>query len=186
MNTTGCSEGINSIFDGFVTSKTNLREFVIKYEQTLKKIIEKESYEDFESEHKYRIIDDGKFLLKHEVNSYKVQEKANDNAYHTYIVKTKLGGLEEFVVKLNLQTYEDPNISQTKGKKRDVESSRRIKSSIEVALNKKKRTCRLCSKFGHDKRNCSLNPKRKKMESTSDENEETQEIDQDMESSDDY
>ncbi|KAL5773753.1 hypothetical protein ACOSP7_013398 [Xanthoceras sorbifolium] len=45
----------------------------------------------------------------------------------------------------------DPNISQTKGRKKDVESSRRIKSGIEVALNKKKRTCKLCSKFGHDK-----------------------------------
>ena len=43
-----------------------------------------------------------------------------------------------------------------------TESSRRIKGSFEIALSKKKRTCKLCSKFGHDKRNCSLNLKRKK------------------------
>lgn len=58
MNTTGRSEGINSFFDGFVTSSTNLREFVVKYEGALKRIIEKESDEDFESEHKYRIVND--------------------------------------------------------------------------------------------------------------------------------
>ena len=49
MNTTGRSEGINSFFNGFVTSSTNLREFVVKYEGALKRIIEKESDEDFES-----------------------------------------------------------------------------------------------------------------------------------------
>ena len=49
MNTTGRSEGINSFFDGFVTSSTNLREFVVKYEEALKRIIEEESDEDFES-----------------------------------------------------------------------------------------------------------------------------------------
>ena len=47
------------------------------------------------------------------MNRYKVEEKENDNAYHTYIVKTKLGESEEFVVKLNLQTYEGTCECQT-------------------------------------------------------------------------
>ncbi|KAK9177168.1 hypothetical protein WN944_029187 [Citrus x changshan-huyou] len=124
MNTTGRSEGINSFFDGFVTSSTNLREFVVKYEEALKRIIEKESDEDFESEHKYRIVNDGEFLLKHasqlytrnvfnkfkdewsQVNRYKVEENECDAEFLKYLVRTKFGESEEFMVKLNLQTYE--------------------------------------------------------------------------------
>ncbi|KAK1582750.1 hypothetical protein Q3G72_017880 [Acer saccharum] len=123
MNTTGRSEGINSFFDAFVTSKTNLKEFVVKYEQALKRIMGRESDKDFESEHKYRIVNDGEFLLKHaarlytrkvfnkfkdewnEVNRYKVEERECDDEYHTYLVKTKFGEPEEFIVKLNLQNY---------------------------------------------------------------------------------
>ncbi|XP_024044629.1 protein FAR1-RELATED SEQUENCE 5-like [Citrus clementina] len=125
MNTTGRSEGINSFFDGFVTSSTNLREFVVKYEEALKRIIEKESDEDFESEHKYRIVNDGEFLLKHasqlytrnvfnkfknewsQVNRYKVEENGCDAEFLKYLVRTKFGESEEFMVKLNPQTYEE-------------------------------------------------------------------------------
>ncbi|KAK0608305.1 hypothetical protein LWI29_028654 [Acer saccharum] len=303
MNTIGRIEGINSFFDAFVTSKTNLKEFVVKYEQALKRIMGRESDEDFESEHKYRIVNDGEFLLKHaaqlytrkvfnkfkdewnEVNRYKVEERECDDEYHTYLVKTKFGEPEEFIVKLNLQNYKgmcecrnfdfvgilcrhvlkvfvrldidtipehfvlprwkqeankfrimdsedfvkndnneefealrlshmchqatklaytaasskekyiiymealnelsrkfsevyehehpidrlqmkddlcdkvhssqsllmDPNVSQTKGRKKDVNNSKRIKSGIELSLNKKKRQCKLCEKYGHDK-----------------------------------
>ncbi|KAL5831747.1 hypothetical protein ACOSQ4_017101 [Xanthoceras sorbifolium] len=256
MNTTGRSEGINSFFDGFVTSMTNLKEFVVKYELALKKIMERESKEDFESEHKYRIVNDGELLLK--------------CAAQLYTRNTKYGEPEEFVVKLNLQNYKgthflkvfvrldidtipdhfiltrwrqeankfrimdseylvkndgkkksealrlshmchqatklactlkelskklsdvyedqidvlqkkddpgtqihsspslllDPNISQTKGRKKDNKNSGRLKSGIELAFNKKKRQCALCRKFGHDKRICASNPKRRKIEST--------------------
>ncbi|CAB4266109.1 unnamed protein product [Prunus armeniaca] len=87
--------------------------------------MDRESDEDFESEHKYRIVNEGEFLLKHaanlytrnvfnkfkdewsKVNLYKVEEMPCDNEYHAYLVKTKLGEHEEFVVKLNLQTYKD-------------------------------------------------------------------------------
>ncbi|KAG5539891.1 hypothetical protein RHGRI_020196 [Rhododendron griersonianum] len=55
----------------------------------------------------------------------------------------------------------DPNISQTKGRKKDVKGkdatihSGRLKSGIEFALNKKKRKCNLCKGIGHDKSNLS-------------------------------
>ncbi|XP_021804022.1 protein FAR1-RELATED SEQUENCE 5-like, partial [Prunus avium] len=308
MNTTGRSEGINSFFDGFVTPTINLREFVVKYEQALKRIMDRESDEDFESEHKYRIVNEGEFLLKHaakfytrnvfnkfkdewsKVTLYKVEEIPCDNEYHAYLVKTKLGEHEEFVVKLNLQTYKDtlpdhfilprwrqeankfrimdfkslvtndgkeesealrlshmchqatklaciaassneayttfmeainelskklsdnstqhatipsstigdpcstnidssqlllldPNISQTKGRKKDnISGSKRIKSGIELAQNKKKRKCALCKKIAqHDKRNCPSNLKRRKNESTNLCNEESEDLCQDME-----
>ncbi|CAB4272289.1 unnamed protein product [Prunus armeniaca] len=256
MNTTGRSEGINSFFDGFITPTTNLREFVVKYDQALKRIMDRESDEDFESEHKYRIVNEGEFILKHaanlytrnvfnkfkdewsKVNLYKVEEMPCDNEYHAYLVKTKLGEHEEFVVKLNLQTYKassneayttfmeaikelskklsensthhatipssttgdpcstnidssqllllDPNISQTKGRKKDnISGSKRIKSGIELAQNKKKRKCALCKKIAqHDKRNCPSNLKRRKNESTNPCNEELEDLCQDMESDD--
>ncbi|KAM1464843.1 hypothetical protein ACFXTO_044443 [Malus domestica] len=70
MDTTGHSEGINVFFDDFVTSTTNLKEFVVKYEQAINKIVTNESVEDFVSEHKYRIVDDDDFLLKHAAQVY--------------------------------------------------------------------------------------------------------------------
>ncbi|KDO35990.1 hypothetical protein CISIN_1g047372mg, partial [Citrus sinensis] len=44
----------------------------------------------------------------------------------------------------------DPNISQTKGQKKDVNNTGRIKSGIELALGKKKMKCNSCGKLGHD------------------------------------
>ena len=58
----------------------------------------------------------------------------------------------------------DPNISQTKGRKKDATGKGvsiqfgRLKSGIEMALNKKKRKCNLCKKMRHDKRTCPENP----------------------------
>ncbi|XP_024164366.1 protein FAR1-RELATED SEQUENCE 5-like [Rosa chinensis] len=123
MNTTGRSEGTNAFFDDFVTSMTNLREFVVKYEQALQKIITRESSKDFTSEHKYRIVNDDDFLLKHAAQVYtrnifekfksewsrvkrlKVEEKDSDNQFHRYSVMKKTDNSKEFLVELNLQTH---------------------------------------------------------------------------------
>ncbi|GFZ13157.1 hypothetical protein Acr_23g0015420 [Actinidia rufa] len=246
--------------------------------------------EDFESEHKFRIVNEDEFLLKHaakiytrnvfnkfkneisEVFRYKVEDVGDTNRFQSFVVKSKVYELEKFIVTLDSQTYEDidaipdhfilprwkqkankfriidsdelvhddgkeesealrlshmcqesiklaclaapsneaytiyietmnglfeklikvtsyvplmdvclekdsvhttepsqilildPNISQTKGRKKDAMGKGssiqfgRLKSGIEMALNKKKRKCNLCKKLGHDKRTCPENP----------------------------
>ncbi|KAG5552681.1 hypothetical protein RHGRI_010696 [Rhododendron griersonianum] len=56
MNTTERIEVVNSFFDDFVTSTTNLKEFVVKYDQALKRI--------------FRIVNDNEILLKHAAKVY--------------------------------------------------------------------------------------------------------------------
>ncbi|KAF7135662.1 hypothetical protein RHSIM_Rhsim08G0137500 [Rhododendron simsii] len=122
MNTTGRSEGINSFFDGFVTSTTNLKEFVVQYDQALKRIVKRKNDEDFESKHKFRLVNDNEFLLKHAakvytrnafnkfkddmsgVFHYKVEEVGNANGFQSFIVKSKEHEVKKFEVTLDLQT----------------------------------------------------------------------------------
>ncbi|KAI8550595.1 hypothetical protein RHMOL_Rhmol06G0119400 [Rhododendron molle] len=124
MNTTRRSEGINSFFDGFVTHKSNLKEFVVKYEKALNRIVKRENDEDFESEHKFWIVNDHEFLLKHaakvytrnvfnkfkdewsKVFHYKVENVRDANGFQSFIVKSKDDELEKFEVTLDSQTYE--------------------------------------------------------------------------------
>ncbi|XP_058223066.1 protein FAR1-RELATED SEQUENCE 7-like [Rhododendron vialii] len=105
MNTTGRSKGVNSFFDAFVTSTTNLKEFVVKYDQALKRI-------------------DNEFLLKHaakvytrnifnkfkdeisEAFNYKVEEMTNADGFQSFVVKSKVNELQKFTVTLDSQTYE--------------------------------------------------------------------------------
>src|ERR1044072_1574433 len=49
MSTTQRSESMNSFFDGYVNSKTTLKQFVEKYDNALKDKIEKENIADFGS-----------------------------------------------------------------------------------------------------------------------------------------
>ncbi|XP_058208178.1 protein FAR1-RELATED SEQUENCE 9-like [Rhododendron vialii] len=124
MNTTVRSEGINSFFDGFVTHTSNLKEFVVKYEKALNRIVKRENDEDFESEHKFRIVNDHEFLLKHagkvytrnvfnkfkeswsKVFDYKVENVRNGNSFQSFEMKSKYDELEKFEVTLDSQTYE--------------------------------------------------------------------------------
>ncbi|KAK1552084.1 hypothetical protein Q3G72_010053 [Acer saccharum] len=124
MNTTGCSESVNAFFNEFVSSKTNLREFVVRYEQTLKKIVERENNEDYVSEHKDRLIDENSLILKQAASIYtrdifqkfreqltdsicfKSKEGKKDDEFETYLVSAKVGWPEQFVVKLKKETYE--------------------------------------------------------------------------------
>lgn len=50
----------------------------------------------------------------------------------------------------------DPHISITKSRKKD---SKRIKSGLEIGVDKKKRQCKTCQKFRHNSRTCPLNLK---------------------------
>ncbi|KAF7153869.1 hypothetical protein RHSIM_Rhsim01G0173000 [Rhododendron simsii] len=127
MNTTGRSEGINSFFDGFVTHMSNLTKFVVKYDKALSRIVRRENDEDFETEHKFWIVNDHEFLLKHEgkvytrnvfnkfkaewskVFHYKVENVRNDNGFQSFVVNSKEDELEKFEVTLDLQTYEGMN-----------------------------------------------------------------------------
>ena len=49
MNTTQRSESMNSFFDGYVHSKTTLKEFVDQFDSALSKMVEKEAISDFNS-----------------------------------------------------------------------------------------------------------------------------------------
>ncbi|XP_042954536.1 protein FAR1-RELATED SEQUENCE 5-like [Carya illinoinensis] len=49
MSTTQCSESMNAFFDGYVHSKTNLKEFVDQFDSALKKKIENETQAEFQS-----------------------------------------------------------------------------------------------------------------------------------------
>jgi hypothetical protein len=49
MNTTQWSESMNSFFDGYVHSKTTLKEFVDQFDSALSKMVEKKAISDFDS-----------------------------------------------------------------------------------------------------------------------------------------
>ncbi|KAF7129435.1 hypothetical protein RHSIM_Rhsim10G0083300 [Rhododendron simsii] len=124
MNTTEHNKGINSFFDGFVAHTSNLTEVVVKYEKALKRIVKRENDEDFESEHKFQIVNDHEFLLKHaakvytrnvfnkfkdewsKVFYYKVENVRSANGFQYFVVKSKDDELEKFEVTLDSQTYE--------------------------------------------------------------------------------
>ncbi|XP_057504729.1 protein FAR1-RELATED SEQUENCE 5-like [Actinidia eriantha] len=53
MSSTQRSESMNSYFDGYINSKTTLKQFVEQYENALAKKVEIEKYEDAKSLHHY-------------------------------------------------------------------------------------------------------------------------------------
>ncbi|KAK2634925.1 hypothetical protein Ddye_029717 [Dipteronia dyeriana] len=109
MSTIGRNKGVNAFFNEFVSPKTNLREFVIRYEQALKKIVERENHEDYVSEHKDRLINENNLILKHAASIYtrnifqKIRDQLvdsirfksevgeNDGEFNIYLVSAKVG-----------------------------------------------------------------------------------------------
>ncbi|KAF5441966.1 hypothetical protein F2P56_037082 [Juglans regia] len=49
MSTTQCNKSMNTFFDGYVHSKTNLKEFVDQFDSVLRKKIENENHVEFQS-----------------------------------------------------------------------------------------------------------------------------------------
>ncbi|KAG5553612.1 hypothetical protein RHGRI_011490 [Rhododendron griersonianum] len=114
----------NGLENSFVTHTSNLKEFVVKYEIALSRIVKRKNDKDFESEHKFRIVNDHEFLLKHagkvytrnvfnkfkdewnKIFHYKVENVRNGNGFQSFIVKSKDDELEKFEVRLDSQTYE--------------------------------------------------------------------------------
>jgi hypothetical protein len=126
-NTTGRSEGMNSFYKNFFSPTTTLREFVLKNDRCLSRIVEREKKEDYTSEHSNRIVDSNAFLLKSAAKMYtrnaydkfkreydKAQaeyvldndEKGSDG-YTTYIYKSRVkDDQREWKVKFNPATKE--------------------------------------------------------------------------------
>ncbi|KAF7145612.1 hypothetical protein RHSIM_Rhsim04G0140500 [Rhododendron simsii] len=92
MNTTGRSEGVNSFFDAFVTSTTNLKEFVIKTKYVAK-IYTRNIFNKFKDE------------ISNAFN-YKVEEMTNADGFQLFVVKSKVNELQKFTVTLDSQSYE--------------------------------------------------------------------------------
>ncbi|XP_040364048.1 uncharacterized protein LOC121049848 [Rosa chinensis] len=84
-----------------------------------------------------------------------------------------------------------PNISKTKGRKKDENSRRKTKSSKTIKggmqlAQSKQRKCTMCQQPGHNKLTCILNPdaKRKTIVSTDQRNKNMQESDKDLDEED--
>ncbi|XP_026399957.1 protein FAR1-RELATED SEQUENCE 5-like [Papaver somniferum] len=123
MNTTSRSEGANALFNDFFSPKTNLREFVIRYDQALTKIVETEISEDYISEHKDRLINENNIILKHAATIYtrnifdkfraqfvdsicfRSEEIEGDGIFKMYLVRANEGPTI-FTVKLKLDPLE--------------------------------------------------------------------------------
>ncbi|KAF7127477.1 hypothetical protein RHSIM_Rhsim11G0010300 [Rhododendron simsii] len=146
------SEGINSFFDGFVTHTSNLKEFVVKYEKALSRIVKRKNDEDFESEYKFRIVNDHEFLLKHAGKMYtrnvfnkfkdewskefhyKVENVRNDDGFQSFVVKSKDDELEKFEVTLDSQTYEGLVLDDNKEESEALRLSHTCQEAIKLAF----------------------------------------------------
>ncbi|XP_026450941.1 protein FAR1-RELATED SEQUENCE 5-like [Papaver somniferum] len=107
-----------------VSSKTNLREFAVRYAQAVKEIVDKEDSEDLISEHKIPNIDSRNLILKHgatiytrniynkfreqllDAQRFKSDEIERRDEFNTYLVTSKIGHPQQFTVKMKPGTYE--------------------------------------------------------------------------------
>ncbi|KAF6164326.1 hypothetical protein GIB67_029209 [Kingdonia uniflora] len=70
MSSTGRSESTNNFFNDWLSITIRLYSFVTKYEAALLGVYERESAEDFASEHRYRQVGHRQALLKNAENIY--------------------------------------------------------------------------------------------------------------------
>ncbi|XP_038717241.1 protein FAR-RED IMPAIRED RESPONSE 1-like [Tripterygium wilfordii] len=77
MSTTGQSESMNAFFDGYVNSKTTLKQFVEQHGNALWKKIEKESQTDFDSPYKQLVC----------VTKYELEKKIQNTVTHGKFVE---------------------------------------------------------------------------------------------------
>ncbi|KAL5815876.1 hypothetical protein ACOSQ3_024254 [Xanthoceras sorbifolium] len=121
---------LNFFFDGFVTSMKNLKEFIIKSELAMKKIMERENND--------RVVNDGELLLKYDlVKNYGKEKSEALRLSRMYIYEHQI---DVFPKKDDLGTQIhsspslllDPNISQTKSKKKENKNSGRLTSETQA------------------------------------------------------
>ncbi|KAF6148237.1 hypothetical protein GIB67_012012 [Kingdonia uniflora] len=105
MSSTGRSESTNNFFNGWLPITTRLYSFVTKYEATLLEVYERESVEDFKSEHKYRQVGPHQALLKDVVNIYtriilyKLQDRFDQVVRFIAIERPVEGNVRQLTVK---------------------------------------------------------------------------------------
>ncbi|XP_022872957.1 protein FAR1-RELATED SEQUENCE 5-like [Olea europaea var. sylvestris] len=108
--------------NGSMNTTSHSEDFVLKDDRALASILKRENDEDFESEHKYRIVNDDALLLKYaskvytrnifqkfkeewkKVKDYKVEDVNYDLG--TYIVKHQEKAVDRFQVNFDLQNHE--------------------------------------------------------------------------------
>ncbi|KAJ6806331.1 protein FAR1-RELATED SEQUENCE 5-like [Iris pallida] len=124
MNSTQRSECHNAFFNRFVTCKTNLREFVMKYDQALESVYVSERKEDYISIYKKRVLTTTSPILAHAASIYtrniyekiskecvhvpqlRADERKVDGDVHTFEVRYRSGIPDEWVVTFNIVTKE--------------------------------------------------------------------------------
>ncbi|KAF6173848.1 hypothetical protein GIB67_039799 [Kingdonia uniflora] len=105
MSSTGQSESTNNFFNGWLPITTGLYSFVTKYEVALIEVYERESAEDFASEHRYRQAGPHQTLLKDAANIYtrtmfhKLQDQFDQVVQFVVIERYVEGNVRQLQVK---------------------------------------------------------------------------------------
>ncbi|KAF6151718.1 hypothetical protein GIB67_002001 [Kingdonia uniflora] len=105
MSNTGRSESTNNFFNGWLPITTGLYNFMTKYKAALLKVYERESLEDFASEHKNRQVGPHQALLKDTAKIYtrtifhKLQDQFDQVVRFVAIERHVEGNVRQLTVK---------------------------------------------------------------------------------------
>ncbi|KAF6174945.1 hypothetical protein GIB67_026433 [Kingdonia uniflora] len=105
MSSIGRSESTNNFFNGWLPITTGMYSFVTKYETALLEVYERESAEDFASEHRYRQVGHHQALLKDVVKIYtrtifhKLQDQFDQIVRFAAIERHVEGNVRQLTVK---------------------------------------------------------------------------------------